>query len=165
MVWIDQLQGLELVFLAGGLGALIGLEREFSDKPAGLRTHILVCASASLFMLLGEAILKQFKDEGSEYINTDPIRVLQAIVIGISFLGAGTIIQGRKRVDGLTTAASVFLTAGVGVSVAVGQLVLAVGTTLFAVAVLALLGWLERRAKAKLKDVSPNNHLSRTDQQ
>jgi putative Mg2+ transporter-C (MgtC) family protein len=163
MAWIDQLQGLELVLLAGGLGALVGLEREFSDKPAGLRTHILVCASSAMFMVLGEAILEEFKDEGAEYINSDPVRVLQAIVVGISFLGAGTIIQGRKRVDGLTTAASVFLTAGVGVAVAVGQLVLAVGTTLFAVAVLGVLGWLELRAKAKLKNNSPERPESNHD--
>jgi putative Mg2+ transporter-C (MgtC) family protein len=151
MAWIDQLEGLELVLLAGGLGAMVGMEREFSDKPAGLRTHTLVCASAALFMILGEAIIKEFKVEGSEFISTDPTRILQAIVVGIGFLGAGTIIQGRQRVDGLTTAASVFLTAGIGVAVAVGQLVLAVGTTIFAVAVLALMGWLERRAKARLR--------------
>lgn len=71
---------------------------------------------------------------------------MQAIVIGISFLGAGTIIhQGNDRVEGLTTAASIFLTAGLGIAVAVGQVVLAAGITVFAVIVLALVGWIERR--------------------
>jgi putative Mg2+ transporter-C (MgtC) family protein len=129
------------------LGALIGLEREFADKPAGLRTHIFVGASAALLMVLGDAIIQEFR-EGSvagTLLRSDPLRVLQALVIGIGFLGAGTIShQGNNRVEGLTTAASILLTAGIGVAVAVDHVWLAVETTLFAVVVLFCVGWLER---------------------
>lgn len=78
MDWLADLQNLGIVALAGGLGAVIGLEREVCDKPAGLRTHILVCAASALLMLLGDAILDEFKDEGSGFIRADPIRVMQA---------------------------------------------------------------------------------------
>lgn len=154
MDWSEDLNSLGLVAIAGALGALIGLEREIRDKPAGLRTHIFVCSAAALFMLLGDAILETFKEDGHNSIQGDPIRVVQAIVIGISFLGTGTIIhQGHDRVEGLTTAAAIFLTAGIGIAVAVQRLVLAVGTTLFAVIVLVVIGWLEhwfdRRVNSK----------------
>jgi putative Mg2+ transporter-C (MgtC) family protein len=152
MEWAEDLNSLGLVALAGLFGGLIGLEREIRDKPAGLRTHIFVCSAAALFMLLGDAILESFKEEGHYTVQADPIRVIQAIVIGISFLGTGTIIhQGSDRVEGLTTAAAIFLTAGIGIAVAVKHIVLAAGTTLFAVIVLVLIGWIEhwfeRRAK------------------
>jgi putative Mg2+ transporter-C (MgtC) family protein len=144
MDWSEDLNSLGRVAIAGVLGALIGLEREIRDKPAGLRTHIFVCAGAALFMILGDAILQSFKAEGHEGIQADPIRVVQAVVIGISFLGTGTIIhQGSDRVEGLTTAAAIFLTAGIGIAVAVDHMVLAVGSTLFAVVVLVGVGWLE----------------------
>jgi putative Mg2+ transporter-C (MgtC) family protein len=154
MHWAEDLNSLGLVALAGGLGALIGLEREIRDKPAGLRTHIFVAAGAALFMLLGDAILETFKEEGHDSIRGDPIRVVQAIVIGISFLGTGTIIhQGTQRVEGLTTAAAIFLTAGIGIAVAVDHIILAVGATLFAVITLVGIGWIEhwfeRRADSK----------------
>ncbi len=156
MEWLADLQSLGLVALAGGLGAIIGLEREVSDKPAGLRTHIFVSAGAALLMLLGDAIVDNFEEqEANRIITADPIRVMQAIVIGISFLGAGTIIhQGKDRVEGLTTAASVFLTAGIGIAVAVEHLVLAIGVTLFAVIVLWLVGWLKRRIAREIDENS-----------
>jgi putative Mg2+ transporter-C (MgtC) family protein len=134
-----------LVVLAGGLGGLIGLEREIARKPAGLRTHVLVCAGSALLMLLGEAIVETFENtESSRVITADPIRVIQAIVIGISFLGAGTIIQQGAQVEGLTTASSIFLTAGVGLAVAIDRILLAVATACFAVAVLFVLGLVEQ---------------------
>ena len=152
MEWAEDLNSLGLVALAGVFGALIGLEREIRDKPAGLRTHIFVCSASALFMLLGDAILESFKEQGHDSIQADPIRVIQAIVIGISFLGTGTIIhQGGDRVEGLTTAAAIFLTAGIGIAVAVERIILAAGTTLFAVIVLVVIGWIEhwfeRRSK------------------
>lgn len=150
MDWSSDLESLGTVALAGGLGAVVGLERELSDKPAGLRTHIFVSAGAALLMLLGDMVLDNFEYKGSGLINADPIRVIQAIVIGISFLGAGTIIhQGGDRIEGLTTAASIFLTAGIGIAVAVEHVVLSAGTAILAVLVLALLGWIERRFTGK----------------
>jgi putative Mg2+ transporter-C (MgtC) family protein len=90
--------------------------------------------------------LNNFKREGHEGIQADPIRVVQAVVIGISFLGTGTIIhQSGDRVEGLTTAAGIFFTAAIGIAVAVHHVVLAAGATVLAVIVLVGLGWLEAR--------------------
>ena len=149
--WVAQLWGIGLVALAGALGAVIGLEREFADKPAGLRTHILVCAASALLILIGQGVLDQFRREGVDAaLRADPLRIIQAIVIGISFLGAGTIIhQGGQHVEGLTTAASILLTAGIGIAVAIERIVFAGGITLSAVAVLFVFGWLEKKLRLR----------------
>ena len=139
-----------LVALAGGLGAVIGLEREVADKPAGLRTHILVCAASALLMLVGRFVLAEFQEGAALAFPSDPLRIIQAIVIGISFLGAGTIIHQRGRyVEGLTTAASILLTAGIGIAVAVERFVFAGGVTLLAVAVLFVFGWCETKLRPR----------------
>lgn len=146
MDWIADLQEFGLVLLAGALGAAIGFERQVSDKPAGLRTHIFVCSGSALLILLGEAVVSSFEGAPPDRVRSDPIRIIQAIVVGISFLGAGTIIhRAGRNVQGLTTAASIFLTAGIGIAVAVEKFVMAVGTTAFAVLVLTLLGRVESR--------------------
>ncbi|APZ92256.1 MgtC/SapB family protein [Fuerstiella marisgermanici] len=134
------------VAFAGLLGGIIGLEREMADKPAGLRTHIFVASGAALLVLLGESSIDFFQRQGSEsVVEADPVRIVQAIVIGISFLGAGTIIhRGGNEVEGLTTAASIFLTAGIGIAVGVGRYILATETAVFAVSVLIGVRWLER---------------------
>ncbi len=136
---------LQWIALAGGLGAILGLERELAGKPAGLRTHILVGAGACLLMLLGDLIVAQFASlHPGGLLSADPLRIVQAIVVGISFLGAGTIIhQGGEYVEGLTTAASILLTAGIGMAVAIGQMGLAIGATLFVAVVLYVVGWME----------------------
>ncbi len=142
------------IVLAGGLGALVGIEREVAGKPAGLRTHILICAASAMLMFLGAGIVAAF-EVGDHVVGADPIRIMQAIVIGISFLGAGTIIHGGDRdVEGLTTASSILLIAGIGMAVAIDRLFLAVATTCFALVVLLLIGSIERlvrrwRRKAK----------------
>ncbi len=142
----DQLQQIGIVAIAGALGAIVGFEREFADKPAGLRTHIFVGAASAMLMLLGDGVLDQFQQEDRGGLSADPIRIIQAIVVGISFLGAGTIIHHQdKRVEGLTTAASILLTAGIGIAVAVGQLIFAVSISILAVLVLTLVGGIERR--------------------
>ena len=136
------------VALAGLLGAVIGIEREVADKPAGFRTHVLVAAGSALLVVLAQSsladFLQRFPREGQ--IRTDPVRVIQAIVVGITFLGAGTIVhRGGDEVEGLTTAASIFLTAGLGIAVAVGRPWLAVQTTLFALILLIVGHWIEVR--------------------
>lgn len=141
-----DIQSLTLVTIAAGLGAILGIEREIAGKPAGIRTHIFVCAGSSLMMVLGQGIIDQFQEqESASVLQADPIRVLQAIVVGISFLGAGTIIHDRDLgVEGLTTAATIYLTAGIGVAVAVDRVVFAAIITVAATSVLVLIGWLER---------------------
>ncbi|HNP84445.1 MAG TPA: MgtC/SapB family protein [Nitrospira sp.] len=139
--WIS----LKPIIIAACLGAILGIEREIAGKPAGVRTHIFVCAGSALMMILGQEIIDQFQEqETSSVLSTDPIRVLQAIVVGISFLGAGTIVHDSKEgVAGLTTAATIYLTAGIGVAVAVDRMALAVVITIFAVLVLVIVGWIE----------------------
>lgn len=153
IIWNHELQNLGMVALAAGLGAVVGIEREFADKPAGLRTHMFVCAASTMLMLLGNSVLDQFQlSEGRQAISADPIRIIQAIVVGISFLGAGTIIhQGNVRVEGLTTAASILLTSGIGIAVAVGQIIFAGGVALLTVGILVLVGWIEKKLMGSRK--------------
>lgn len=143
---INELQQIGVIATAGAFGAIIGLEREYSRKPAGLRTHMLVAAASAMLVVLGNIVLDEFKSEhdASATLSADPIRVIQAIVVGISFLGAGTIIRGkRNQIEGLTTAASVLLTSAIGIAVAIGSLMLAAGITALTVIVLVCVGWIE----------------------
>ncbi|WP_436298744.1 MgtC/SapB family protein [Stieleria mannarensis] len=130
---------------------MLGGEREIAGKPAGIRTHIFVCTGAALMMILGQEIVDQFQQkESNSLLSVDPIRTLQAIVVGISFLGAGTIMhQEEGGVEGLTTAATIYLTAGIGVATAVDQIGLAICVTAFAVVVLVLVGAIERRFESR----------------
>lgn len=154
--WIDwsELQQVGLIALAGALGGLIGIERQIADKPAGIRTHMLVCAASALLMVLGDAVVDAFhQDRATQSISADPVRIIQAIVVGISFLGAGTIVyHGKAQVEGLTTAASILLTAGLGIAVGARQFTLAVGVTILALVVLAAVGYLERLVSRRMGD-------------
>lgn len=136
----EQLHMLTLVALAMVLGGLVGVEREISDKPAGLRTHMLVAGGCCLIALLGQSA---FLTAG---VNTgDPARTLHGIVTGIGFLGAGAIIKGQNgRTEGLTTAASVLFVAVTGAAVAYEYWVLALGATVLAIATLAGVRAVER---------------------
>ncbi|HYQ91273.1 MAG TPA: MgtC/SapB family protein, partial [Candidatus Competibacteraceae bacterium] len=111
----------------------------------------LVAGAAALMVGLGDSLLSAFLSHRShELIRSDPIRVIQAIVIGIGFLGTGTIFRDSSgHVEGLTTAASLLLTAGIGIAVAMRQFILALGVTMFTVLVLHTLKWLEQRLKRK----------------
>lgn len=100
------------------LGALIGIEREWEAKPAGMRTFALVCEGAALFMIGGLLLYEQMRESGAP--NGDPIRVASTIVQGIGFLAAGLIITASGRVKGLTTAVSIWVTAAVGLLVGAG---------------------------------------------
>jgi len=145
-----QLKILLQAALAMFLGALIGLDREFAKKPAGLRTHILVAGAAALIVSLAEVAVTHFAGTVNlEFLRADPIRIFVAVVTGISFLDAGTIIRGESGVEGLTTAASLLFSAVIGMGVALSQYVLAVGATLLAIIILFTLGrigyWFRRR--------------------
>lgn len=151
-----QLQILGEVLLAMVLGGMIGIERELADKPAGFRTHMLIAGSAALLVGLGDALLDSFilstpADGVRSGIQSDPIRIVEAIITGISFLGAGTIFRRTEQdaIQGLTTASSILLCAALGICVALRQFLLAVGVTVLALIVLRglkfLERWLERR--------------------
>lgn len=125
------------VAVAMALGSLIGFERERMERPAGLRTHMLVAGAAALFASLGNVLVRDFGLELNEgVLRADPIRVIEAIVTGVSFLGAGTIIRDSGNVRGLTTAASLLFTAAIGLCTALSQFALAAGSTALALLIL-----------------------------
>ena len=133
-----QLELLARLLLASVLGALIGLEREMKGKEAGLRTMILICVAAALFT---EMSIELGQAEGA-----DETRIASNIVTGIGFLGAGAIIRHGGRVKGLTTAATIWVVAAVGMATGAGEYVRAVGTTILVLLILVPLRWWEQRA-------------------
>lgn len=134
-----RLDLLAKLLLAAVLGAAVGWEREQAGKPAGLRTNILICLGATLLTDVGMALSA---DRG------DPARMAAQIVSGVGFLGAGTIIQSRGKVSGLTTAATLWVVAAVGIALGTGQYGAAVLTTLVVLLVLYPLRRLAEKADA-----------------
>lgn len=125
--WLQQLQIVASVAIATVLGAVVGAERELADRPAGLRTHAILAAAACLLVRLGDVLVSHFvTDTLPGVLRADPIRIVEAVVTGVAFLGAGTIFRHREHVEGLTTAASLLLVAAIGISVALRQLLVAV---------------------------------------
>jgi putative Mg2+ transporter-C (MgtC) family protein len=125
------------LIVAAVLGAMIGLERELHDHPAGMRTHLLVSVGAATFTILS---IEAFAAPGA-----DPARIAAQIVTGIGFLGAGAIIQDRGAIKGLTTAASLWAVAAVGMAAGAAAWGVAVATTIIVVISLWPLHEIERR--------------------
>lgn len=136
---LDLLGGLLLAALLGGA---IGWEREYARKPAGLRTNILICMASTLLTDLSVLVA------ASSSVG-DPGRIAAQIVTGVGFLGAGTIIQSRGTVIGLTTAATLWVVAAIGMAIGFGALVEAVGTTLLVLVALVPLRKVEQIAERK----------------
>lgn len=132
------------LLLASLLGGLLGLEREVNGKPAGLRTNLLICVGAALLM---EVSIKTAMLPGvvnpAEGTVGDPTRIAAQIVSGIGFLGAGTIMQARGTVIGLTTAATIWVVAAIGMAVGARAYVEAIGSTVLVFVALVSLGRLE----------------------
>ncbi|MBL7157446.1 MAG: MgtC/SapB family protein [Candidatus Omnitrophica bacterium] len=128
------------LFIAILCGIIIGLEREFRDKAAGLRTHILVCLGAAIFGILGLVLV-------SEYKNADILRLAQGLLIGIGFLGGGVIFKEGASVKGLTTAAGIWVMGAIGLAVGVGSYYIAFVGTIFTFLVMALFGKFEKLVK------------------
>ena len=122
------------------LGIMVGWERQMGRKPAGLRTHTLVCLGSTLFVLLTQHSITAF---GGGH-NVDPTRIIHGVVTGVGFLGAGSIMRQEGFVHGLTTAASVWIVAAIGVAVGVRAYPLAIIGTLLALLVLEGYRWIER---------------------
>lgn len=137
---------LALAHLLGALaaGGLIGLERSFHGRAAGFRTHALVCMASSLLMLVTLFQAQWFPAESHESVRVDPTRMAQGIMTGIGFLGAGVIFRDGLSVRGLTTAASIWITAAIGILIGVGIYAAAVAATLLAIVVLAMFRYIER---------------------
>ena len=132
--------------LATLLGGAIGLERELGGKPAGLRTNILICIGSVLYTHLSLAMLTG--STGAIPVGTDTTRVAAQIVTGVGFIGAGTILHARGAVVGLTSAATIWVVAAIGIALGSGYYLEGVGTTLAVLAVLAGLGRAEKILQA-----------------
>jgi putative Mg2+ transporter-C (MgtC) family protein len=136
------------LLIAAILGGVIGWERERRGRPAGLRTHLLVCIGVTLMMLVSEHIFVNYQGyKNDSILRIDPARIAAQVVTGIGFLGAGTIIRSRASIRGLTTAASLWLVAGIGLAVGSGFILPAAFATVIAIATLILIPFAERRMK------------------
>jgi len=131
------------------IGGLIGIERSYHGRPAGFRTHSLVCLSTSLLMLVTVYEARWFPNIGQGRISLDPTRMAQGIMTGIGFLGAGTIMKDGLSVRGLTTAASIWITAAIGILVGIGFYFAAILGAVATLAILALFRFIEQRLPAE----------------
>ena len=130
------------VVVAGVLGALIGLERERSEKAAGFRTHTIVAITSALFVALAN-LWTQVDPIPGRILEIDPVRAIQAIAIGVGFLGSGIVFTSGSQPRGLTTAASVWATSAIGAACGFSRFVLAGGVTLLVLVTLRVLRKLE----------------------
>jgi putative Mg2+ transporter-C (MgtC) family protein len=124
------------VALAAVLGGVLGLERELREREAGLRTHLLVAVGSALFTIVSAYGFREFLNSGASVVRADPTRIAAQIVTGIGFLGAGAIIRQGLSIRGLTTAATLWVVAAIGLAAGAGYYSAAVITT--AVALIAL---------------------------
>jgi putative Mg2+ transporter-C (MgtC) family protein len=135
------------VFIAFVLGGLVGFERERTQRPAGLRTHMLVAAGAACFTV---ASIYGFQGLGA---NSDPARLAAQIITGIGFLGAGAIFRTGDTVKGITTASSIWITAAIGILIGAGMIYLAIFTTVMTWFVLFVLKSIEMRLERRRTDM------------
>jgi putative Mg2+ transporter-C (MgtC) family protein len=138
--------------LAVLLGGAVGIERETSHKPAGLRTHILICISATMMMILVQLPV------GGLDLRSESMRMAAGIITGIGFLGAGTILQARGSIHGLTTASTIWAVAGLGLVLGMGHYALAVIFTALVVLTLVLLRSVEGFIARKMGRDNHGNH-------
>ena len=131
------------LILATVLGAILGLERELKEKEAGLQTYSLIVLGACLFTVLAFNYFESLS--GHAGLDFDPARVIQAIAIGIGFVGGGAIFKGESFIEGLTTAAGLWVAAGIGIAVGTEFYTLALVTTFLTLLVLAGLGKVEKK--------------------
>ncbi len=149
-VYFTTTAHLILALLAGGL---IGLERSYQGRPAGFRTHALVCMASSLLMLLTLYQVELLPTVPVEALRIDPTRMAQGIMTGIGFLGAGVIMKDHFTIRGLTTAASIWITAAIGILIGIGFYVAAAFSTALTLGALSLFRWLEA--------IMPTRHYAR----
>ncbi len=128
--------------LSALLCGIVGLEREIRKKPAGLRTNILIGLGATVFTIISYQM--------AQFFGGDPTRIASQIITGIGFIGAGVIVQSKASIKGITTAATIFVVASIGMAIGAGKIFVAVVVTVISVAVLYILGYFENRIE-KLK--------------
>lgn len=140
----DEIEMLFRLVAALLAGAFIGYERSFHGRPAGLRTHVLVCLASSLLMLVTVYEMHWVKTGPAE-IRLDPTRMAQGIMTGIGFLGAGVVVKEGMTVRGLTTAASIWITSAIGILAGVGLYIPMAISVLMTLAVLSAFRWIEAK--------------------
>ena len=140
---------LSRLLIAAIAGGIIGLERSYHGRPAGLRTHTLVCVSSALLMLLTVFQWELLAQAPHDTLRVDPTRMAQGIMTGIGFLGAGVIMKENLTIRGLTTAASVWITAAIGIIIGMGFYAAAGTATVITLLVLSSLGWVERKLRSR----------------
>ncbi len=131
------------LFVATLLGGAIGLERELKHRPSGLRTNLLICFGSAMFTLLSYRLVGAFNS------GADPTRIAAQIIPGIGFIGAGSILRDKAGVSGLTSAATIFVVAGIGMAAGAGLYQTAIFSTVLVLACLLLLGQFETRYDLK----------------
>ncbi len=176
MPWISEAwamaQYLDIAIHLGAAwtaGSLIGLERNFHGRPAGFRTHALVCLASAILMLATAYPWDWLGKVPADTVRTDPMRIAQGIMTGIGFLGAGVIFKEGLTVRGLTTAASIWITAAIGILFGVGLFYLAALATLVTLGTLAVFrrveGWLPNQCVGQLvlrfaeRDIPPDGEV------
>lgn len=128
------------LFIAGILGSIIGLDREYRAKEAGYRTHFLVSLGSALIMIVSQHGFSEILDTPN--VNLDPSRIASQVVTGIGFIGAGTIILHKQIVRGLTTAAGIWATSGIGLAIGAGMYELGISATILTLIGLEVLSFL-----------------------
>lgn len=153
MDWTVQLEAVWATAIGMGLGGLVGLERELKDRPAGFRTHMLVAGAAALLVGIGRLALGDENLFGvtSGQLRVDPLRLVEAVIAGVAFIGAGTIFarRGGDTVAGITTAASLLMVAVVGIAAGFHYYALAAAATVLTLLVLVLLNLCDRLIKRR----------------
>ena len=145
-IWNNEYGEMALhLVIALAAGGIIGLERSYHGRPAGFRTHALVCIASTVLMILTVYHVKWFEASFLECVTIDPTRMAQGIMTGIGFLGAGVIMKEGLTVRGLTTAASIWITAAIGILIGVGFYFPAGIATAMTLIVLSVFRWIERR--------------------
>ena len=147
MDWQAQLTVVATTAYAMLLGGVIGFERELKQRPAGFRTHMLVAGAAALLLGMGLLVLADPSVPDLKRVQIDPLRLLEAVVAGVAFIGAGTIFGARRgdTVGGITTAASLLMAAVTGAAAGLRYYLLAFAATLLTLVVLTVLNLFERR--------------------
>ena len=130
-------------------GAVIGIDREWRKKPAGVRTHMMVALASATFTVITLELFEVVKGAGEGKSSTDPLRLVEAITAGVAFLGAGAIIQSRGQVEGITTGSGIWLAGAIGYACGAGYYVLGAIATVFALLILTIFGWLAGKITGK----------------
>ena len=153
MDWLSQLTVVGAVAYAMVLGGAVGFDRERRNRPAGFRTHMLVAGASALLVGMGRLMVAEQLVDAGPGLRIDPLRLVEAVVAGVAFIGAGTIFSQRRgtSVTGITTAASLLMVAVIGIAAGMHYYVLAVAATVLTLLVLAGLKMVERRMEERRK--------------